>query len=64
MTGISTLVGQASLIIAKLLYNNPQLFSIDDVLAQTGQAMTGQAIMNYANRNASNTMDYKSLASK
>jgi len=33
------------------LYNNPQLFSIDDVLAQTGQAMTGQAIMNYANRN-------------
>ena len=33
------------------LFNNPQLFSIDDVLAQTGQAMTGQAIMNYANRN-------------
>ena len=33
------------------LFNNPQLFSIEDVLAQTGQPMTGQAIMDYANKN-------------
>ena len=33
------------------LYNNPQLFSIDDVLAQMGQPSTGAAIKEYAKNN-------------